>query len=332
MKALALLIAVTYGAAAIPTCSTCHLKQTQSANAMSRAMESIADCHILRANPQLTFQDGPYSYRLQRAGNETYYTVAGPGGELTVKLLWALGQGAAGQTYVYQRNGNFYESRVSYFKEKQGLDLTIGANNFGPANLEEAAGRVMSAKDSAECIGCHATNSAFQGVLHPESTIPGVQCARCHEGTSQHAGNNGKGATPVKLGALSTEEMSNFCGQCHRSWEQIAAEGPRNINNVRFQPYRLTNSKCYDAADPRIRCTACHDPHSAVSTQPAAYDSKCQACHSAAASQQVSVKSCKVGTHDCTSCHMPKYELPGAHHKFTDHWIRTVKANAPYPS
>jgi len=333
MKALALLFSVACGAAATPTCATCHVKQTQSANAMSRAMESIADCRILRANPQLTFQDGPYSYRLQRTGNETYYTVAGSGGEFTVKLLWALGQGAAGQTYVYERNGSLHESRVSYFEELRGLHLTMGAQNFHPASLEEAAGRIMSSKESVECIGCHATNSTSQGVLHTESMIPGVQCAGCHEGTAQHAAKRGKGTTPVKLGALSTEEMSNFCGQCHRSWEQIAAEGPRNINNVRFQPYRLTNSKCYDAADPRIRCTACHDPHSAVSTQSAAYDSKCQACHSASAtSHGVSVKLCKVGTHDCTSCHMPKYELPGAHHKFTDHWIRTVKANAPYPS
>jgi hypothetical protein len=28
---------------------------------------------------------------------------------------------------------------------------------------------------------------------------------------------------------------------------------------------------------------------------------------------------------------MPKYELPGAHFKFTDHRIRIVKAGEPYP-
>ena len=32
------------------------------------------------------------------------------------------------------------------------------------------------------------------------------------------------------------------------------------VANVRFQPYRLISSKCYDAEDSRIRCTACHDP------------------------------------------------------------------------
>jgi len=33
----------------------------------------------------------------------------------------------------------------------------------------------------------------------------------------------------------------------------------------------------------------------------------------------------------CTTCHMPKYELPGGHFKFTDHDIRIVRLNAPFP-
>jgi hypothetical protein len=28
---------------------------------------------------------------------------------------------------------------------------------------------------------------------------------------------------------------------------------------------------------------------------------------------------------------MAKYEIPGSHAQFTDHWIRVVKENAPYP-
>ena len=29
---------------------------------------------------------------------------------------------------------------------------------------------------------------------------------------------------------------------------------------------------------------------------------------------------------------MPKYELPGAHSKFSDHYIRIVKSGEPYPN
>jgi hypothetical protein len=130
-----------------------------------------------------------------------------------------------------------------------------------------------------------------------------------------------------QLDSLSSEEMSDFCGQCHRSWSEIAMHGPHGIQNIRFQPYRLGISKCYDAADRRIRCTACHDPHRSVEASPAAYDAKCQACHA----RKASAPTCRIATRECVKCHMPKLELPGAHQKFTDHRIRIAKADAPYP-
>jgi hypothetical protein len=40
---------------------------------------------------------------------------------------------------------------------------------------------------------------------------------------------------------------------------------------------------------------------------------------------------CPVSTSKCVSCHMPKYELPGFHGKFTDHWIRIAKPGTAFP-
>jgi hypothetical protein len=131
-----------------------------------------------------------------------------------------------------------------------------------------------------------------------------------------------------KLASLTTEETSNFCGQCHRTWEQIAMNGPMGVGNVRFQPYRLTKSKCYDTEDKRISCVACHDPHKPLDEVTAHYDSKCAACH---ASANPAAKLCKVGTKNCVSCHMPKVELPGSHKLFTDHMIRIARAGEAYP-
>ena len=104
----------------------------------------------------------------------------------------------------------------------------------------------------------------------------------------------------------------------------LTMNGPRGVLNVRFQPYRLTNSRCYNVADARIRCTACHDPHGPLDTGALAYDHKCTACHGAAA--------CPAGKQSCVICHMPKIELPGAHARFTDHQIRIVRAGDPYPN
>ncbi|WP_367890826.1 cytochrome c3 family protein [Ferruginibacter sp.] len=102
--------------------------------------------------------------------------------------------------------------------------------------------------------------------------IEGVQCERCHGSSDAHL--SPRRASMKQLGKFTTEEMSNFCGQCHRTWSQVAADGPRGIQNVRFQPYRLGNSKCYDTTDNRIRCTTCHDPHAPIATVAAAYDAK----------------------------------------------------------
>jgi hypothetical protein len=127
---------------------------------------------------------------------------------------------------------------------------------------------------------------------------------------------------------MTAEQAANFCGQCHRTWAEIAMQPNPSIANIRFQPYRLTGSKCYDPDDVRISCLACHDPHQEVSSQTAGYDSKCQACHGGA---KAGAKACRVAKKECVTCHMPKLELPGAHHKFSDHRIRVVKPNEAYP-
>ncbi|GAC1700646.1 MAG: hypothetical protein NVS9B4_02390 [Candidatus Acidiferrum sp.] len=164
---------------------------------------------------------------------------------------------------------------------------------------------------------------------------PGVQCARCHESAETHlAAMLLDGFEPAaakdlsKLHGLSAEQVSNFCGQCHRTWEEIALQGTLNIANIRFQPYRLTGSKCYDVDDQRIACLACHDPHQEVNSRSVDYDAKCQACHGGG---KVGAKACTVSKNMCVTCHMPKLELPGAHHKFSDHRIRIVKPNEKYP-
>jgi nitrate reductase cytochrome c-type subunit len=154
------------------------------------------------------------------------------------------------------------------------------------------------------------------------------------------AGNHSAAPPPDlhKLIGLSAEQASNFCGQCHRTWAEIALQGNPSIANIRFQPYRLTGSKCYDPDDARISCLACHNPHRDFGPQPVNFDPKCLACHGSSksavgkpASPKTDAKACPVAKSNCVSCHMPKLDLPGAHFKFTDHRIRIVKPNEPYP-
>ena len=315
-------------------CAECHAKEAASFHntPMAGALVPAAESDILQRHPSLAFQTGGSQWRIVRQGEGSVMTVTREGETLTVPLLWAFGRGKAGQTYVFERNGTLYESRVSFYNAVNGLDLTMGAQQHPVQDVGEAAGRRMDSIDARDCFGCHSTGAVSGGRLHLESIVPGVGCASCHGPAAQHvaavrAGNAAAAKMP-KLAGATAEESAELCGKCHRTWSQIALNGPRGVLNVRFQPYRLVNSKCYDTNDARIACTACHDPHGQLETNAAGYDARCNACHSAA----LHTKTCPAAKANCVTCHMPKVELPGAHARFTDHQIRIARAGDPYPN
>ena len=130
------------------------------------------------------FRHGAYSYQIVRAGDRSIYTVTDGQQTLTVPIAWAFGLGSAGQTYVYQWNGHWYESSISYFRELHGADVTLGFRSRSPRNLEEAAGRIMTVPETRDCFNCHSTNAVHQGRLQFEGMTPGVQCQRCHGETA----------------------------------------------------------------------------------------------------------------------------------------------------
>jgi hypothetical protein len=311
--------------AAQPTCTACHARQAQhyAQTPMARALLRGDTSEILSTLTPLTFADGSFRYTI--SGNQ--YQVTDGQATISAPILWSFGAGIAGQTYVFEYEGALYESRVSYYPRIKGLDLTIGAAGSKPTSLLMAAGRRMHTQDVSECFGCHSTSS---GRFTLQTMTPGVQCGACHTDTAKHEVS--VASLPRSLRKLNTEEVSELCGRCHRTWEQISINGPKGVANVRFQPYRLTNSKCYDAEDRRISCVACHDPHANLETRAETYDAKCVACHSKTSNSAASRRICNTGTARCTECHMPKYEIPGSHMIFSDHQIRIVRNKEDYPN
>ncbi|MDQ2920319.1 MAG: cytochrome c3 family protein [Acidobacteriota bacterium] len=323
-----------------------HQKQVAlySQSPMGMAMESVVDSRVLGANPVLTFRHGPYSYLIKRKVKQSFYTVSDGKESLTVPILYAFGQGKAGQTYVLQYQGELYESRVSFYKEIAGLDFTVGTANNIPASLKEALGRRLSEDETKDCFGCHSSKSMNGGKINLEKVIPGIRCETCHGPGARHVAAIQSGEPGGKLifnpRRLSSDQLSQeFCSACHRSTGDFEKMRSLQINNVRFQPYRIFYSKCY-SDDRRIGCTACHNPHEPVKEDITYYDAKCLACHArlsktratAMPSTQGLALSCKVGTKDCVSCHMQKIGPPQTHFKFTDHYIRIVKSRAAYPN
>jgi hypothetical protein len=336
----ALLLLLTAAAYASPQCAACHRDQARSQpeTEMAWALVLPESNRVLKQHPNLTVRKGIYSYAVATRGSESTYSVTDGKNTMSVPIKWAFG--IHSQTWVLEYQGRLYESLVSYFARIDGLDTTIGDASIHPQTLQEALGRELSDFEAKSCFGCHATNALVHDRLSLDGLVAGVQCERCHTGAQAHAASISQGKTgniPAKLGQRSPEEISNFCGQCHRTWERVVRDRLFGEVNVRFQPYRLANSKCYDGGDRRMSCISCHDPHRIVVNDARYYDSKCLACHSAAAVKAVAEKPsapkiCPVATGDCISCHMPKVELPGGHMVFTDHQIRIVRAGDSYPN
>jgi hypothetical protein len=77
----------------------------------------------------------------------------------------------------------------------------------------------------------------------------------------------------------------DFCFARHATWWGVELTAVKGVPLVRSQAYRLQNSKCWGAGDPRITCIACHDPH-----------------------QQLEKRAPEMHTRWLRPCHMPRFK------------------------
>jgi Cytochrome c3 len=327
-------VALVFAAAALAqpnpqaSCGGCHAAQvrTQPKTAMGIGIELPADQAALIAHPKLAFERDGYRYSIERQGDRSVYTVSDAAHTLSLPIRYAFGTHM--QTYVFEHEGKVYESMVSYFPRLEGLGVTLGDERRHPRTIVEAMGRETPNSEITACFECHGTGGVREGRLTLDSLRPGLDCEHCHTGAAAHAqsiATGGSAPPPRSLGKLDAEDVSQFCGKCHRTWEEIVMARQFGVANARFQPYRLANSKCFLGNDRRIACTACHDPHADPPASEAAYDAKCGACHG------VDRNPCPVAQANCTTCHMPKIRRTDTPAVFTDHQIRIVKPGE-YPN
>jgi hypothetical protein len=320
------------------TCATCHEAEARSQphTAMGIAIQLPGHQDLLSKHSRMSLEANRYSYTVENKDGVNTYTVSDGANVMALPIHYAFGIGDSGQTFVFEYNGRFYESMVSYYRSLDGLAVTVGSERLRPRNLLEAMGRETSNDEILRCFECHSSGGVSDGKLTLPSMKPGLDCEHCHAGANAHQeaiALGKKAPAPKKLGEMSSEDMSEFCGACHRTWTTVVRMRTWGEANVRFQPYRLANSKCFLGNDKRIGCTACHNPHANVVRDDESYDRNCLACHAKSASVAGgSLKPCPVAGRNCVSCHMPKVELPGSHSIFTDHQIRIVHAGDRYPN
>jgi predicted CXXCH cytochrome family protein len=315
-------------------CVRCHADkvEAQKNTPMARALRfATAGAFEELAQGTIGFHVGSYQYDLTRNANGAIYSVTDGRQSLSVRIGWIFGNGEFGRTYVYERDGPFYESRLSYYTAAKALDFTTGNPRSAPSRMEVALGRRMSKDEPVQCFSCHATAAATNEGFDPTHLVPGVTCEACHGPGAEHVAVMSLGPdhsspllimNPARLGPV---DAIDFCGACHRTSVDVALAGVSGILTLRFPAYRLERSRCWGGGDSRLTCTACHDPHQPRVRVLASYDQNCLGCHLGKRGLNPTRahpgQACPVAAKDCVTCHMPKYSIPDMHTSFTEHKI-----------
>lgn len=245
----------------------------------------------------------------------------GPEGDAPVSAVF--GSGLRGSTPVsFLAARRMRELRVSWSHGREGWIETPGSEaDADPLGDEDPA------RETALCLGCHATAIAWKdGRPALRESEWGVRCERCHGPGAAHAAGwgSGDGGAIFNPGLLSARKQVGFCAQCHRNptdFEPLQVLR-RDRSLVRHAGASLMMSACFreSPAEAAITCLDCHDPHRNDTEVRAASRATCRRCHHDPAAEHRYER--VTAASDCVRCHLPTREemFPGA--DFTDHWIR----------
>jgi tetratricopeptide (TPR) repeat protein len=254
------------------------------------------------------------------------------------QLLYYIGSGRRGRSYLFAVDGFLFESPVNWYTDRHVWDMAPAYGNASqiPMNLPAFV----------SCLDCHVSGlqPPIQGTQNRYSNPPfsdsGVTCERCHGPGAAHT----KGGAIVNPAKLDPTRRDAVCMQCHLEGKAAIERPGRHIYEFRpgqslsdyiryfvfadqqgpglgavSQFEALAQSVCKKKSGAAMSCTSCHDPHYEPSAAERVlyYRRKCLACHGA-----------KFGTKhhtdkpDCAACHMPSsLSTDVAHTEVTDHRI-----------
>ena len=269
------------------------------------------------------------------------YREPSTGAEGERQLVYFIGSGSRGRTYLYQMNSQWFELPINFYTRRDAWDMAPAFDNATtiPAPLPT----------DANCLHCHATQvqqplpTARNRYADAPFLQGGVGCAACHGDPAQHLAQHGRGpiVNPAKLSAA---KRDSTCLQCHLEGDAVVYRPGKSL--AQFQPGEdlsgtalyfvrasqqagggrassqyeaLLRSACKRAVGDALTCTTCHDPHSspAAAERVSFFRAKCLNCHGAEAANHHPEQP------DCATCHMPTRSTSDiSHEQATDHNIQ----------
>ena len=258
------------------------------------------------------------------------------------ELAYFVGSGQRGRTYLFQKNGYWFESPVNWYSKQRVWDMN-------PKSID-AREMPFTLKVDRGCLHCHSTgvqpSVGANNHFGPQPFLyGGITCQACHGDPAAHLASGG--AAPILNPAkLSPSKRDSVCLQCHLEGEitvnapgrSLAAFVPgENLSDyvthfvragelgpngrATSQWEALLQSECKKKSGDRLTCITCHDPHASPPAEQRItyFRSRCLTCHGEA----VFVSKHHPDQPDCTSCHMPREKTGDvAHEQVTDHRIQ----------
>jgi Flp pilus assembly protein TadD len=325
-------------------CAKCHesiyrsYKSTPMAHASGLAMENLMTADF-------TYERSKAHFRIYSASGRAWLTFDREGDRALHgqrELLYYIGSGRRGLTYLFEQDGFLFESPINWYANEGIWDMT-------PA-YQQVHEVPMNLPAHSHCLNCHVSgmrpplSNTENHYAMPVITHSGIDCERCHGPTEAHL----KGGPIVNPAKLPAERRDSVCMECHMEG-RVSVERPgRHIYEFRpgdllsdylryyvtsdessrlgavSQVEALAQSQCRKTSGDRMSCMSCHDPHFEPRREEKAayYRSKCLACHGGEFGSKHHPKQA-----DCVACHMPASSSKDIQHtEVTDHRIPRLPA------
>ena len=329
-------------------CAKCHasIYESYKNTAMARASGPAADNLIAG---DFSHSASGVNYRIYSDASKVWLSFDRPG-DASVhgkrELLYYIGQGRRGRTYLFSVDGFVFESPVNWYSDRHMWDM---APAYGSAREIP-----MTLPALTSCLDCHVSgiqpplNGTENRYKMPVFVYAGVSCERCHGPGAGHV-NGGPIVNPAKI---APDRRDQVCMQCHLEGNAAIERAGKHLYEYRpgddlsdyiryyllldsrspnlraaSQFEALAQSTCKKKSGDAMSCTSCHDPHRSVPAEETVlfYRAKCLACHGA-----------ELGTKhhadqpDCAHCHMPAaLSSDVAHTEVTDHRIPRRPTTGP---
>lgn len=351
-------------------CSSCHPLECDSyhRHPMGRSLAAVAGPRAgehLGPDGQTSFQAGGLTYFARRQDGRLIHGLRGSGAAAGVvqeePVGYVLGSGTRGSSYLLERDGQVFQSPISWYPQKGIWDLSPGYRE-----RNEQFDRPVS----PGCLFCHCSaaepvENTVNSYRPPIFRGEAIGCERCHGPGERHVTAreeqpwaDGPDRTIVNPARLEPGLREDVCRQCHLQgqarvlrrgrgafdyrpglplalfWAVFVAPPGRGPDHKAVgQVEHMGQSRCFQGSGGQLGCTSCHDPHSlpAPEAKAAFYRGRCLTCHAERGCTLPAMKR-QERQNDCAACHMPRLSTSDISHvAATDHRLLRDPSREPPP-